>query len=267
MNNNLVFLKLGGSLITIKDQPHTPRSDVLERLAREIAQAREDNQKLKLLLGHGSGSYGHMTAEQYHTRQGVKSAEDWQGFVEVWYQAAELNRLVMQALSKANVPAMAFPPSAMVYGKGHQIASWNLDPIFSALENRLVPVVYGDAVLDEKLGGTIFSTEELFASLAADLEPGRLLLAGSEAGVWQDFPSNTTMLKEITPDTFPEVQQWLRGSSAPDVTGGMADKVRQVLWIIEHAPGTRARIFSGEQPGDVRRALQGEPLGTLLHAD
>jgi isopentenyl phosphate kinase len=29
----LYFLKLGGSLITDKDQPHTPRLDVIRRLA------------------------------------------------------------------------------------------------------------------------------------------------------------------------------------------------------------------------------------------
>jgi isopentenyl phosphate kinase len=267
MNNNLVFLKLGGSLITVKNQPHTPRQEVLERLAQEIAQSRIDNQKLKLLVGHGSGSYGHMAAEQHNTRQGVRSTEDWQGFVEVWRQAAELNRLVMQVLSQADVPALAFPPSAMVYTKGHQIADWNLEPIFSALENGLIPVVYGDTVFDQKLGGTILSTEELFAHLAAHLEPSRLLLAGNEPGVWQDYPSNTALLTEITPATFPQVEAGLKGSSAPDVTGGMADKVRQVLWIIEHAPGTRACIFSGEQPGDLQRALQGEPLGTLLHTE
>ena len=265
MNNNLIFLKLGGSLITIKDQPHTPRQDVLERLAQEIAQARADNPKIKLLLGHGSGSYGHVAAEEHHTRLGVKTSEDWYGFVEVWHQAAALNRLVMQALSQANVAALAFPPSAMVYTKGRQIADWSLEPIFSALENGVIPVVYGDVVFDQKLGGTILSTEELFAHLAANLEPSHLLLACNEPGVWQDYPSNTSLLKEITPTTFPQIEPGLKGSSAPDVTGGMADKVRQMLWIIEHSRGTRACIFSGEQPGNVRRALNGEAIGTLLH--
>jgi isopentenyl phosphate kinase len=267
MNNNVVFLKLGGSLITVKNQPHTPRHDMIERLAQEISQARAENQKLKLLLGHGAGSYGHVPAEQHHTRQGVKTAEDWHGFVDVWRQMAELSRLVMQALSQADVPALAFPPSAMVDTRGHGIASWNLEPILSALENGLVPVVHGDVVFDQKLGGTILSTEELFAHLAAHLEPGRLLLAGSEPGVWQDYPANTTLLKEITPATFTQVEPGLKGSSAPDVTGGMADKVRQVLWIIEHSRGTRACIFSGVQPGNVCRALSGEALGTLLHAE
>lgn len=266
MNNNLVFLKLGGSLITVKDQPHTPRPDVLERLAQEIAQARDENQKLKLLLGHGSGSYGHVAASQHQTRQGVKSDEEWRGFVEVWRQAAELNHMVMQALSRADLQAVAFPPSAMIFSKGRAIVDWNLEPIFNALDHGLIPVVYGDVVFDQKLGGTILSTEELFAYLAAHMEPRRLLLAGKEPGVWRDYPANTDLLKEITPATFPRFEPGVTNSSAPDVTGGMGDKVRKILWIIEHAPGTSGCIFSAEQPGNLHRALSGEAPGTTLHS-
>ena len=237
----------------------------MERLAQEIAQVRAENKKLKILLGHGSGSYGHVAASQHQTRQGVKSVEGWHGFVEVWHQAAELNHMVMQALSQADLPALAFPPSAMVFSRGRAIVDWNLEPIFNALDQGLVPVVYGDVVFDQKLGGTILSTEELFAYLAAHMEPGRLLFAGKEPGVWRDYPTNTDLLKEITPTTFPRVESGVKDSSSPDVTGGMDNKVRKILWIIEHAPGTSASIFSAEQPGNLRRALNGKMLGTTIH--
>jgi isopentenyl phosphate kinase len=60
MSSKMVFLKLGGSLITVKSQPHTPRLEALERLGQEIAQARLHNPNLQILLGHGSGSFGHV---------------------------------------------------------------------------------------------------------------------------------------------------------------------------------------------------------------
>ena len=97
----LTLLKLGGSLITDKNRPHTPRLEVLARLAEEIAAARRQRPGLRLLLGHGSGSFGHVPAQKYGTCQGVHSADEWQGFVEVWHQAAALNRLVMEALRAA----------------------------------------------------------------------------------------------------------------------------------------------------------------------
>ena len=40
--DNLVFLKLGGSLITDKTQASTPRIEVIERLVDEIANAKRE---------------------------------------------------------------------------------------------------------------------------------------------------------------------------------------------------------------------------------
>jgi isopentenyl phosphate kinase len=265
MSARLVFLKLGGSLITVKNQPHTPRLDVLERLAQEIAGARAQNQNLNILLGHGSGSFGHVPASKYKTRMGVKSAKDWIGFIEVWRQAAKLNHLVMLALDKANLPAISFPPSAMIIAREGKVATWDLDPIRTALERGLIPVIYGDVVFDTILGGTILSTEDLFVHLAPRLLPTQLLFAGLQPLVWGDFPDNTRALPEITPKSFPEIKAGLKGSTATDVTGGMVDKVCQIISLINVNPELRASIFSGETPGNVRSSLLGEEVGTVIH--
>jgi isopentenyl phosphate kinase len=50
-----------------------------------------------------------------------------------------------------------------------------------------------------------------------------------------------------------------------DVTGGMVDKVRQVLSLVKTFPKLKAFIFSGEIPGNVQRALLGESIGTAIH--
>jgi isopentenyl phosphate kinase len=266
MNPELVFLKLGGSLITVKDQPHTSRPEVLERLVTEIGEARSGNPNLQILLGHGSGSYGHIPASHYHTRHGVKSVEEWHGFVEVWRQAAELNHLVMEAFANAGLPAFAFPPSAAVTSRQGKAISWNLAPLLSAMKNQLIPVIHGDVVFDRLLGGTILSTEDLFVYLVPHLKPARLLFAGMEPGVWRDFPANKHLLPEITPASFAQVEAGLKGSAAPDVTGGMLDKVQQILSMVSAVPGLKATIFSGETPGYVRRSLLGEELGTILYS-
>jgi len=266
MKRNLVFLKLGGSLITVKEQPHTPRLEVIERLANEIAEARAQDPGLLILLGHGSGSFGHVPASKYKTHQGVQSTEEWVGFIEVWRQAAELNQLVLRACEGAKLPALALAPSAMVLACRGTVASWNPEPILLALKERLIPVIYGDAVFDIELGGTILSTEELFAHLVGHIQPSRLLFAGNELGVWADYPEKTKLLPEITPGSFPQIKAGLSGSAATDVTGGMADKVNQIVSLVKIFPDLRASIFSGEVPGDVRRALLGENLGTQIHS-
>lgn len=261
----LLFLKLGGSLITDKSQPHTPRLGRLADLCAQIAQVLEAAQGgLRLLLGHGSGSFGHTAANQHGTRDGVNSAQGWRGFAEVHYQAAALNTFVMQELHRAGIPALSFAPSASVLAHEGRILGWNTAPLERAIAEGIVPVIYGDVAFDEILGGTILSTEELFEFLAPRLRPSRILLAGLEAGVWEDFPARTRLIDRITPASYAQMRSGIGPAGSVDVTGGMESKVREMLELVKTAPGLEVVIFSAESSGDLRRALQHEPLGTII---
>ncbi len=162
----LIFLKFGGSLITDKTRPYTPRPEVLDDLAAQVRQALTENAGLQLVLGHGSGSFGHQPASQFGTRQGVRGEEAWRGFAEVWYQASALNRLVVEALRKAGLPALTLSPASAVTAHDGRLSTWDLSPLRAALAGGLLPVIHGDVVFDETRGGTILSTEELFSHLA-----------------------------------------------------------------------------------------------------
>jgi len=262
---SLQFLKFGGSLITDKHQPRTARLDVMNRLAREVAVAWNQNRPLQLILGNGAGSFGHVPARKYGTRQGVHTPEEWSGFVEVWRDAAALNSLVTDALHAAGLPAIAIHPSAAVVADDGRVATWDLAPIKAALRAGLLPVVHGDVIFDSLRGGTILSTEDLFGYLAMHLRPQRILLAGLEAGVWEDYPECTRLVTDITPENFNEIKPSLTGSSATDVTGGMASKVQQSLALVEQIPGLEVLIFSGETPGATTQVLCGAHLGTRLY--
>ncbi len=261
---NCCFLKLGGSLITDKSLPHTPRLEVLSRLAGEIAAARQENPAMKLVLGHGSGSFGHIPARKYGTRQGVQTSEEWRGFIEVWKEAAALNHIVVDALFSAGLPVIALPASASLVASDGQVSVWNLAPLVSALEAGLLPVIYGDVVFDRVRGGTILSTEDLFQYLAQQIHPQRLLLSGLEEGVWADYPARRQLITDITPHNYASISQALGGSASADVTGGMETKVRQMLSLVEVIPGLEIWIFSGENPGNVFQALSGKSIGTRI---
>src|SRR5207237_970030 len=109
-----IFLKLGGSLITDKRQPETPRLDVIQRLAAEIAEVRRQNQAQRLVIGHGSGSFGHVYAKRHGTRVGVHTPEQWLGFAATADAAARLNRIMVSALLAVGVPAWSIQPSAVL---------------------------------------------------------------------------------------------------------------------------------------------------------
>lgn len=262
----LIFLKLGGSLITDKTRPYTPRLPILDNLASQIAAAFQEDSDMQLILGHGSGSFGHQAASKYGTRSGVSGPEEWRGFAEVWYQASALNRLVVDALRRVGLPAVTLSPVSAVIARDGQVASWDLAPLKATLTNRLLPVLHGDVVFDETRGGTILSTEGLFEHLASQLFPKRILLAGLEAGVWKDFPARTSLLSEISPNTFSKQAPDLGGSPGADVTGGMEAKVKEMLLLVEKVPGLEVLIFSGDERGNTQRALKGENPGTRIYS-
>ena len=273
----LVFLKLGGSLITDKTKPYTPLLDMMDDLALQIATTLQAQPNLRLVIGHGAGSFGHVAASEYKTRDGYprpsplahrerdQNEENyWEGFAEVWYQASTLNRYVMKALHKANVRAISLPPSSSVIASEGKVSVWETTPIHMALSSRMVPVIFGDVVFDEIRGGTILSTEDLFMHLARALSPERILLAGLESAVWQDFPARTKKIEKITPDTFDQISAGIGKSEGADVTGGMESKVKQMLELIENNHELTIQIFSGTDPGNIVRALTGETLGTVI---
>jgi isopentenyl phosphate kinase len=273
----LVFIKLGGSLITDKTKPYTPLLEVMDSLARQIALTLKTEPDLRLVIGHGAGSFGHVAASEYKTRDGYPRpsplihrerdlTEDnyWKGFAEVWYQASALNRYVMESLHKAGLRTMALPPSANVIASAGKVFVWETTPIRMALAAGIIPVIFGDAVFDEVRGGTILSTENLFAYLVKALHPERILLAGLEQAVWEDFPERTRRIERITPQSFEEIRHRVGKSAAADVTGGMQAKVQEMLELVQENPGLRVQIFSGIESGNLVRALTGELLGTEI---
>ncbi|MCO5195966.1 MAG: isopentenyl phosphate kinase [Anaerolineae bacterium] len=259
----LVFLKLGGSLITDKTQPETIRPTVLARVAREIKAALTENPDLKVVLGHGSGSFGHVAAASYGTRQGVHSAEQWAGFAEVSDAATRLNAIVRRYLLDDGISAISLSPSASAECEDGTIRHIALQPIQKALAAGLLPIIYGDVAFDSVRGGTIISTEEVMTALAATLQPTWLLLAGETDGV---YDAESSVIPAITRANLPHIRAALGGSRGTDVTGGMLTKVLTMLDLVDAQPGLSIRIFSGLQPGAVQNALR-EPhgaFGTLL---
>ena len=259
-----IFIKLGGSLITDKNLPHSADIPTIQRLAEELHAATMAFPEMQLIIGHGSGSYGHVHAKIYSTRAGVHSQEEWNGFVEVWRQARDLTEIVVQALYQVKLPVIAIPPSAIIQAKDGKVQSLYTDTLAAALTHGLIPVVNGDVIFDSARGGTIFSTEDVFMALADAFPPDVILLCGQDEGVWQDFPRCEHLISKIDRLSFQNIQQSLSGSAGIDITGGMEEKVRLMLRLTEKLPAFKAIIFSGKEKGNLIKAISGQPIGTLI---
>lgn len=265
----LVFLKLGGSLITDKRAVATARTQVIERLAAETAVVLAQRPDVQLVLGHGSGSFGHVVARAHRTREGVHSPGDWRGFAETARIAARLNRLVADLFSSAGIPVWSLSPSASARCHNGELIEMADRPVSVALDHGLVPLVHGDVALDDVRGGTIVSTEEVFAWLAHRLRPQSILLAGIVDGVYERDPlidPHARHVAELAAHEVAGLAGGLSGSYATDVTGGMASKVRAMARLVTDLPELTVRFFSGEQPGALERVLgdPAAPVGTRL---
>jgi isopentenyl phosphate kinase len=269
--SELLFCKLGGSIITDKQRPSTPRPEVIERLAQEVATALDVRPDLRILLGHGSGSFGHIVAKKYGVHCGLADDQSWWGYAETGAVAQQLNRIVTDTFIRVGVPIVSIQPSALARCNGGTLVSMDEHAIREALRHGLVPTIYGDVAFDSEQGCTIISTEAVFAYLAHRLRPARIVLVGEVDGVYDRDPRTSDTAKFIpciTPDTFAQVEAQLGGSHGVDVTGGMLSKVRDMVRLVAQGDTQRIHVVSGHTAGTLTRILLDAetPEGTVIEA-
>lgn len=254
----LVLVKLGGGVITDKARLETPDLDAITRLAKEVHEAHVTGD-LKLIIGHGGGSYPHRPASEYCVHKGVTGKMSCKGISLVQDAASRLNRIVVSELLEADENAISFQPSACMMTDAGLVSEGFIEPMRTALSLDLVPVPYGDVVFDTKIKCSILSTERLLNYLAAQFSARRVVIATKEDGVWEDFPARKTLIEEITPASFNEIRMHLRGSGDVDVTGGMFHKVEKMVELAEKT-GAETIIINGNEPERLRDALLGRKV-------
>ncbi len=262
----LVFLKLGGSAITDKTREATPRHDVVRRAAQEVWRACDGNRDLRIVLGHGSGSFGHYAAK----KSGFGPADHWQAYAETGAAAARLNRIVTDIFLDEGAPVVSLQPSASALCRDGELESLADDPIRTVLGHGLIPLVYGDVALDETRGMAILSTEKIFSFLAPIFKPRRIIYVGGVNGIFTADPledPRAELIPEVTPSSFAEIESGLGAARGVDVTGGMLDKVRRNLALVQQIHRLEVYLI-GTQEGLIERALLEENFaeGTWIHA-
>ncbi len=261
----LTFIKLGGAVISNKDIPESVRQDVLGRLIKEIAKAREEK-KLHLILGNGAGGFAHVPAARYKTMEGFIHPESRMGMAITQDSAARLNRLVVKTCLQTNLPAVTLAPSNTLVTNKRKAESVFLDVFEEYLKNELIPVVYGDVLADRTQGCTIWSTDSIFSFLARKLERkewevGEIIHVTEAEGVWKN--AQHEIYSQITPAMSEEVKASMVDIKGFDVTGGMWHKIEESLSLTKL--GIKTRIISGLVPNALYNTLVGKKnMGTLI---
>ncbi|HEX6202501.1 MAG TPA: isopentenyl phosphate kinase [Thermoanaerobaculia bacterium] len=249
-SRRVLLVKWGGSLITDKRTPEAARPAEIARLAGELAAGLPAARRrgLAVVLGHGSGSFGHVAAARHRVAEGLAPGDAAQlaGIAETQSRAAALHRLVLDALAAAGVAAWSIAPSSMLVTAGGEPAATCAEPVARALSTGLLPVVYGDVVADRRQGVAIASTETVFLALAAALpehgwRAAEALWLGDTPGVYDD---TGRPLPALTPAEAARLAPG--GSAGTDVTGGMAHRLAAAVALAE--AGTPSTIADGRTP-------------------
>lgn len=221
---------------------------------------------MKLIIGHGGGSFPHKPAKDYRINEGIVNEESYKGISLVQDAASQLNRIIVGSLIEAGENAISVQPSAELISEDGRIKEWYLEPMKEMLKYNLLPVPYGDVVLDIKKGCCIISTEEILNYLARKLDVKRIILVGIVDGVFTADPQknpNAKLIPEISSKNYEEIKKYLGGSAGIDVTGGMLHKVEEMFELAKL--GIKSEIINANKENYLKRSLLGaRGLGTII---
>lgn len=258
----IILIKLGGSLITDKSTPYKANFQMMEEIAKQIKKALQKNHDLKIVLGNGAGSFAHQSAKKFGTIDGFVDLKGQIGACRVHHDAVKLNQIFTDILIKNNIPAFSYQPSAVVYAKNKK-TYFNFEMIYKMIELNYIPVVYGDVILDEKNGSTIFSTDKIFRLLGEDMIKNKLDVEIIQIG---NFPGvldkNGQVIKKIAESNLQKILPMIGESKNTDVTGGMKHKIKEMSLLAKL--GIKTLIINGAEKNSIFLALQGVYIGTEI---
>ncbi|KAI3779150.1 hypothetical protein L2E82_08700 [Cichorium intybus] len=230
---------------------------------------------------HGAGSFGHFQASKSGVHKGglnqplVKA-----GFVATRISVTSLNLEIVRALAREGIPSVAMSPFSCGWStRERNIASADVATVVDALDSGFVPVLHGDAVLDESLGCTILSGDLIISHLASHLKPQFVVFLTDVFGVYDRPPSepNAILLREIAvredgswfvvKPTFDKKVEISVASH--DTTGGMVTKISEAamiaklgidVYIVKAATEHSLMALSGK----LRDKIPEDWLGTVI---
>ncbi len=246
-SSETLVLKIGGSLFSDKSRPYSLRIKRLMEIGEELADALNER-KAGLLVIHGGGSYGHYVASLHLEEKGGYDAE---AFSLIADTMLELALTISDTLRASGLRTAVFSTHAL-----WEQGSLRLEPLRQALRAGVVPVVYGDIIVDN--GEIRILSGDLIAMQAAvGLRARQVYFASDVPGIFDADPRKpkARLLRRLCPWEAEELASRLGGGRGADVTGGISLKLRVMASIA--SSGIPSIFFSGLEQGSFYRALTG----------
>ncbi len=258
MSKDTYFVKLGGSVITDIGNEGIARNDEIKRLLSEVMAAKSDK-GFNLILGHGSGSFAHVPASRYKTKEGLVDDSSLLGASITELAATNLTKIIFSIGTGIGAPLFPFSPASFSMGNDGALYSGFTANIEHAMQKGFIPLVYGDVVIDKRRGCTIASTEEVFRFLSTKIKPSMVVLGTDVDGVFDSNPKDNKAAKlipKINAQNYGSVMAGSGASKKIDVTGGMGTKLSK-LYEITKRTSSEGCILNASLPGVLGAVLHG----------
>jgi len=250
----LVIVKLGGSVVTRKDEPFTPNTPVIEQVSKQVSELLQD---YCLILVHGGGSYGHVVASEYRVAEGYLQPGQLIGLSRVKLSMNELTQLILASLASHGVPAVPVTPVSCLTCSSGRIESFFTEPLRMMLSLGLVPLIPGDIAMDSsEKRFTIVSGDQLASFLAVKLGALKLVYGTDVDGVFTGDPRldpGASLIPRLSRSMMPGLAASLRPG---DVTGGIYRKIEEGFYAAEK--GVRVMIGNLTRPDALSLMIRGE---------
>jgi isopentenyl phosphate kinase len=246
------LIKLGGSVITVKDRALTPNIKAIEGLSRVLAKFGDS-----VIIVHGGGSFGHYWSVKYdmHTKPELY---DSRGISVVHESMVALNRIVVKSMLDAGLAPYGISPISFFQDGKENVSKFR--ELINFTRRGIVPVTFGDVVHINEGRFSIVSGDSLMTRIATHLRPSRVIFTVNVDGIYEDMKNKKLVKVLNTPTNDISFMD-----SSIDVTGGMGRKISEAFEIARL--GIDVNIVNGLDADRVFDILMGiEAKGTIIPA-
>ncbi len=263
-SEDILVLKLGGSLLTDKSTPFKLKADVIERVATEIKECIDLTLIKNLVIVHGVGSFGHPPVLQYNLHKGFKDKDQLISMSKTQQIVNKLRKAIASKFIDKGIPINVMHASSMVVGNKMVITDHTFESLKGFLSLGMVPLIGGDMMYDSSMGFSVCSGDQLAVLLSHVLNAERLMFATDVLGVYDQDPQLGTkaqLLKELNINDLDNVLKNLDGSSKADASGRMQGKLLSLVPTIDRIKkGFKVAIFSMIKKNTLKKHLKGEKV-------
>lgn len=246
--DSMILIKLGGSIITNKEKPLSPRKKVVENIAKNLKKINEP-----IIIVHGGGSFGHYWSVKYDMHTKPKKY-DMHGVAIVKNSMIDLNKIILNAFVKSNLNPYSLPPTDFMSGNNPVVKK--VKEIEKIAKAGLIPITYGDALWYGNNKTYILSGDKIMTHLAKILKPRLVIFALNEDGLYSDLKTRK-LIYELKGEN-PKISE-----NKMDVTGGMMRKVDEASIIAKS--GMNVFFVNGNKPERIVKAVKNNKYeGTLF---